>query len=296
MSTFQDPKVLENIYEGRGIDVGNPEAAKRYESWTLDGPGGAALSYAASSSVGENGVETIVLSDPPAVPDKYFQVAQGLAVVVIDGSGVGQVSRVLTGSADAKTWTVSPPFRSPLTLAGGGGGGGGGGAPSLLSIIPFRGGLTFEGNAVLNGTTWQLFGTALDVVSAGNFMSNFSSGGTMTLWGLYYEDGQDVGGWQPNYNVLFDQNVAACSDGLGALSIAGPAPPAPVVFAGAYNRLATFRRGAMLGGAGVHLRGVTRDCVVEQVAFAAAECGGQHVEAGNFSADASTTARIMYRP
>ena len=293
LSTFEQPKVLEDIYEGRGVDIGNPDAAKRYESFTLDGPGGAALSYAASSSVDASGVETIVLANPPPVPDKYFGVAQGLAVVVIDGSGVGQVSRAITGSADARTWTVSPPFRAPLTLAGGGGGQGG--PPSLLSIIPFRGGLTYEGNAMLNDTTWQLFGTALDVVSAGNFISDMSSGGTMTLWGLYYIDGQSAGGWQPNYNVLFDQNTAACSGGLGSLSIPGPVPPAPVVFDGAYNRLATLRRGAMLGGAGVSLQGVTRDCVVEQVAFEAAECGGRQVPAGAFSAAASTE-RIMYRP
>ena len=42
-STFQRPNVLEGIYWGRLLTVGNPAATKRWESFTLDGPGGAAL-------------------------------------------------------------------------------------------------------------------------------------------------------------------------------------------------------------------------------------------------------------
>ena len=295
-STFQSPNVLQGLYTGRSVDIGNPAATKRWESLTLDGPGGAAFSYVDSSAVGDfdgdgsaaalAANQTLVLANPPSVPDKYLPAA-GLAAIVMDGAGAGMWTRAVAASADARTWTLSPPFAAPLAPAGAA-------DASLVAIVPFRGDLFWEGCAYLNDTTHQLFGTALGVVSAGNYVQNMT--GTMTTWGLWYDDGQAANaGFQPNYQVLYDANTIRCSGGLGSLSI--PGPQSPINFTAAFNRQTTYRRGAMLAGANVKLDGATSDVLVEGVAFAADIClpGGAQRPAGSYSA-ASSTSRIIVLP
>ena len=284
-STFQSPNVLQGLYTGRSVDIGNPAAAKRWESLTLDGPGGAAFSYVADSA-GTAANQTLTLANPPAVPDKYLPAA-GLAAIVMDGAGAGMWTRAVAASADARTWTVSPPFAAPLAPAGAA-------DASLVAIVPFRGDLFWEGCAYLNDTTHQLFGTALGVVIAGNYVQNMT--GSMTTWGLWYDDGQSArAGFQPNYQVLYDANTIRCSGGLGSLSI--PGPQAPINFTAAYNRQTTYRRGAMLAGANVKLEGATSDALVDGVTFAADICspGGVQRPAGAFSA-ATSTSRILVLP
>lgn len=116
----------------------------------------------------------------------------GLAVTVLLGTGIGQVTRVVNASRDLKSWEVSPAFAVPLQ------------EDSVISIVPFRGHCTYEGNAYLNDTTWQLFGTAFDVTGAGNYLFNTSGG--MQAWGLWYQ-----GGLQVNYGVVLDNNTLRCS-------------------------------------------------------------------------------------
>ena len=48
--------MLEHIYIGRQLDVGNPAATKRWESMTFDGPGGAIFdTFESLSGIGTDG-------------------------------------------------------------------------------------------------------------------------------------------------------------------------------------------------------------------------------------------------
>jgi len=72
-------QVLEHIYVGRSIDVGNPAATKRYESMTFDGPGGSVSSAVASLS--SNGSD--------ALPQVLTTVVPGLGAWALGAKHIG---------------------------------------------------------------------------------------------------------------------------------------------------------------------------------------------------------------
>lgn len=284
---------MENVYFGRGVDIGNPSATKRWESMTYDGPGGLYYGWILNSTLTPDGKSQVLSTTFPATVDKYLGPI-GLQVAVLDGAGIGQVSRVTAVNGARNAWTVSPPFAVPLATNN-----------SVITIIPHRGPSVFEGNAYLQDTTFQvwdvvlhrcwtcsfkllclwdmcvcppspqLFGTAYDVVAAGNFMQNTSGG--FQAWGLWYQ-----GGYQPNNNILFESNTATCSGGVRSLSIsAGPDPVLP--YTGPYNRLLTYRNNVLLAGSNVDIDGITWDVLSENNVIAAGQCvaGGPTLPPGS---------------
>lgn len=191
----------------------------------------------------------------------------------------------------AGTYTISPPFEQPLDRNS-----------SVLSIVSFRGRSIWEGNAYLNATAFQLFGTSLDVVSAGNYFENSTSG--MQSFGLYYQ-----GGWQPNFDVLFEANTMQCTGidppfffrfgvGLGTNSLGYTGcricREPPVSFDAPYNRMIHFRRNTLGAGTPMKILGRTENCVLDKNVFVAGTCGnGQASQAGNLTIDNATTRAIV---
>ena len=189
------------------------------------------------------------------------------------------------------TYSISPPFEQPLDRNS-----------SVLSIVSFRGRSTWEGNAYLNATAFQLFGTSVDVVCAGNYFDNATSG--MQSFGLYYQ-----GGWQPNYGVLFEQNTMRCTGidppyffrfrvGLGTNSLGYAScricrdPPVP--FYAAYNRLLHFRNNTLTAGTPMKILGRTENCILDRNVFVAGTCGTGGARAvGNLTVDNTTTRAIV---
>jgi hypothetical protein len=306
-SSFRKPQLVEHIYQGRGLDIGNPFAAwvdttnpqhknsqGRNEAMTLDGPYGLYLGGVDSDDVsfsadGALRLQHLRTASPPpfAMPGRITAV--GAAAIIMQGVGLGMVSRVVAVSSDLRTYTISPPFEQPLDNS------------SVLSVVSYRGASIWEANAYLNATAFQLFGTSLDVVSAGNYFHNATSG--MESFGLYYQ-----GGWQPNYGVLFDGNTLRCTGidppyffrygvGLGtnSLGYAGCriCRPPPVNFDGPYNRLLHFRRNVLSAGTPMKILGRTENCVLDQNEFLSATCGAGTAAKGNLTVDSETTRGIV---
>ena len=137
-------QVLEHIYVGRSVDVGNPAATKRWESMTLDGPGGSVTAPVASlSSPGTDGAPQLLTTTVPGrAPGPWapnISAYIGASVAVLYGPGLGGLARVAAvtptnGSwAEAASWTLDPPL---LTAPQAG--------VSVVNIGPYRGGLIWE--------------------------------------------------------------------------------------------------------------------------------------------------------
>ena len=82
-------------------------------------------------------------------------VVTGGALVVLNGTGAGQVRRIV-GSAGPRGWTLDSPL-GPLDLAGGAAGSD---APTFVQIMPFRGRNTFHGNHLSDCGALQFYGIA----------------------------------------------------------------------------------------------------------------------------------------
>lgn len=123
-SSFRAPQVVEHIYQGRGVDIGNTFASwidttnpnhknsqGRNEAMTLDGPYGLYLGLVDKTALSSDGCcQTLHTASPPpfAMPGRIAAV--GAAAIVMQGYGIGMVSRVTAISADLRT-----PRHFPIT-------------------------------------------------------------------------------------------------------------------------------------------------------------------------------------
>lgn len=82
--------------------------------------------------------------------------APGDSVLVMEGPNVGQTRRLVSGSAGDRSIVINAPFDPPLSNQ------------DILAVTGYRGGFTIEGNRYHNGTCFQFFGGAVDVVISGN--------------------------------------------------------------------------------------------------------------------------------
>ena len=282
-STFEEPFVLEHIYVGRSLDVGNPGAAKRWESMTLDGPGGAIFgAVSALSSDGRAGEDQVLTLAVPARASPYgskniSKQFVGATVVVLFGPGLGGLARVKSFTPSNDSWTasatvtLSPPL---LTRPAPG--------ASWVAINPTRSGMTWEGNTYVNDTTWQLWAQATDVVLAGGYFQDFT--GDVRNWPLFYQCPWGDGGpggfscaWQANVGVDFIGNTLRCVSGMNIITsdYAGQ-PPVNLTLG-----IGLTRRGnALLGGSDMKASGRTDDVLIEHTTFAGAVCKGVPVPAG----------------
>lgn len=290
-STFENPQVLENLYIGRQLDVGNPSAAKKWESMTLDGPGGATFAtFASLSSDGTGGEEqTLTLVDPArAGPwgDQNISVQfLGASVSVLYGPGLGGLARVSGFRPVGGAWntslvmTLHPPL---LTRPSPG--------LSYLAINPFRGGLVWEGNTYVNDTTWQLWAQATDVILAGTYFQSFPGGGDVRNWPLFYQcpfPAPFSCAWQPNVGVDFLHNTLRCVNMNIVTSDYKGYTPVNLTLA-----LGMTRRGNRLVGGGSMLgSGRTDDVLVEGTVLEGGVCqvGGPTLPPGTINVNAPHT-------
>jgi hypothetical protein len=265
-STFESPQVLEHIYEGRRIDIGNPFSVKHYESMTFDGPGGAYLgTFSSTTTNGTDGTrQSVVLSIPGRAPGDWPDGRNvssyiGASVSVVYGPGLGSTARVVDIVPDNSSWTTAslwvfdPPLIGAIVNE------------SYLSINPFRGSFIFEGSAYVNDTTFQLWAQATDIIVAG--CSFFNISGDVRNWPLQYQcpwlDGFPCA-WQVNIDTHFVNNVIECSHGgLNAVSSDyGAVPPVDVTIG-----ISNTRRGNILRGGNVGATGRFADLLVEHTLF-----------------------------
>jgi hypothetical protein len=137
---------------------------------------------------------------------------RGGAVVVVNGTGAGQIRRILdfrlddalNGSGwftiDAPFDTALQPSRSPLAAEANG--------ASLIACIPFRGRDIFYGNSFEDTGAHQLYGIGLDTIVAENTAARF---GGFKAWG----QGRTGGYAPPQGTEAFFANPNMRSEWIG---------------------------------------------------------------------------------
>lgn len=277
-NTFSNPHIVQYLYFGRSIDIGNPYAGKRWESMTFDGPGSVILSR----------IGTVINSSSFTLMDPPYDLGltyPGLLVSVMQGTGLGQIRQLQSFSINpsdnsSSVWTVDTPFDTPLIPE-----------DSVVSIVPFRGDIIFEGNTYINGTTFQFFGTAVRISTAGTYMNNMPN---MIAWGREYQ-----GGYQINQNLYWGNNIMVCGPHgrIGSISDdeASPVPPFPFQNK-VYNYLQVYRNNSLFAGAGMEMNGQTWSSIVEQNTYWNGTCvDGTYVAAGNLEVNETSTQMIIVR-
>jgi hypothetical protein len=144
------------------------------EALTLDADGAAYFGKAARVE----GQRLVLAEDPQfrsyaPVPHTDYR---GAVVYILDGAGAGQY-RTVTANA-GRDWTVDRPWDVPPDDTSG------------LSIVPFRGQSLFVGNNFEDCGPLQMYGSAADVVIAGNKGARMDG---IFAWGL----SQHGWGWHP---------------------------------------------------------------------------------------------------
>lgn len=222
ISTFTTG-VAENVYFAFNTIIGNPDSAKRYESFTFDGPNG--VYFGNVTDVSQDGKVLTTGGATHAGPP----FTNGGAVAVMAGPGLGATARLAICPASlTNDHTLCLRDALPLTLAP---------RASLLTATAFRGQMVFEGNSFVNGTTFQLYGAGLYVTIAGN---RFHSFGNVGSWGLFYQ-----GAYQPCAYNSFLGNVLENGGNLHAFGQA-PSPDAPP-YSGALAFAQIFRANRLCG-------------------------------------------------
>ena len=225
ISTFTTG-VAENVYFAFNTIIGNPDSAKRFESFTYDGPNG--VYFGNVTDVSQDG-RVLTTGNVTHTGGNKPHFADGGAVTVMAGPGLGATARLaICPPPLTNDHTLCLRDALPLTLAP---------RASLLTATAFRGQMVFEGNSFVNGTTFQLYGAGLNVTIAGN---RFHSFGNVGSWGLFYQ-----GAYQPCAFNSFLGNVLENGGNLHALGQAPP-PDAPP-YSGALAFAQIFRANRLCG-------------------------------------------------
>ena len=219
------------------------------ELLSMDGGGGAYLGSAASCE----GTALRLAADPvfagyiPPGP-RLFNYTEA-AVVVLDGTGKGQVARVASNAweSDNRSWTLTAPFAVPLD------------ATSVLSIVPFRGDMVFTGNSFIDGGAIQLYAMAIRVMLSENVATRTSG---FLSWGLNPHNW----GVQPNVMTSFLNNTVAVGNAWGGQTGGFATVSASDQGALTLNRGVVFRGNAALSNAAFAVGGSTVDVIVEACA------------------------------
>ena len=223
------------------------------EMMTLDAGGGAYFGQVAAVS----GTHLTLAADPTpkdyAPPGRHTDWA-GAACIILDGTGAGQwrwVTRNAGREWDVdRAWDIAPDDTS------------------LLSIVPHRGRNLFIGNTFEDGGAFQLYGSGLDTIVAGNKGARMDG---FFAWGLNPHDW----GWQPCLNCQFLDNEILEGNGYGGRSafIGAFTSNNNDKYAGPLARAMVFRRNICHNNARLRLGGTVDGAVIEH-------CTVRHSEQG----------------
>ncbi len=173
---------------------------------------------------------------------------RGAAVFILDGTGAGQWRQVTANQGREweldRPWTVAPDDTS------------------RFSIVPFRGRNLFIGNRFVDGGAVQLYGSAADVILAGNTGARIDG---FFTWGL----NPHGWGWQPSFCCQFLDNELTEGSGYGG-RVWGPSffgvttGDSNAQYPGPLARATIFRRNVMQTQSYLNLGGKTEDTLVER--------------------------------
>lgn len=296
-STIDPPHVSELQYMGNCTYKGAWDAYERWESFTTDG--GADSFYnstIASQTVNPDGTATLVLTGAVDVSVFFYTWHVGDAVAVLQGPNVGQLRRLrdVLGPANS-TIVVDAPFNPPLSPS------------DIISITSYRGGYTFEGNKFINGTCFQFYGGAFDVIVSGNaFEEMFSTAEVPTLpsaGAIAVGSGLGGGGrvyatalQQEAYNI-WEYNDMVCASSF-VITMGNLANGEAILLPNATYNFAQVVRHNTWAGISLAQMLFTRDHVVEHNDARAQRCvynGGVVVDV-NVSMGSPSNIGLVFRP
>ena len=213
------------------------------EIMTFDAGGGAYLGKAQASGAKLTLAADPVFKDYAPRPHTDYR---GAAVYILDGTGAGQWRYVTANQG--RNWEVDRPWDAAPDET------------SLFSIVPFRGRNLFIDNTFVDGGAMQLYGSAADIIVAGNKGARIDG---FFTWGL------NPGGWgnQPAFTAQFLDNELTEGSGFGA-RVWGPAFLGVIAsndpsFAGPMARGNVLRRNVLQTQAFINLGGTSTDTLVE---------------------------------
>ena len=133
----------------------------------------------------------------------------GTVLAIMRGVGTGQWRHVASVLSDGKTVVLQDPAFDPQPALGDGAAN-----SSYLSVSPLAGQSTFEGNTWTNGTCFQTYGECIDLVFAGNVMTEMFTtqwmNTTQVAAGLRLFGHRYVFGYEQNWFSLIEGNVLDC--------------------------------------------------------------------------------------
>lgn len=237
------------------------------ETFSLDGAGGAYVGKVARSE----GCEITLAGDPQYRDYQMGLLAQGkwpaelarnwvgAAVMVLDGTGVGQYRTVVKN--EGREWVVDRPWDVPLDET------------SLISIAVDRGRLLVVGNTFEDGGAVQLYSTALDTIVAENTARRI---GGFLAWGMHHKGWA----WTPNFRCQFLGNEILEGNGYGGEQAGFEAfstrkPESVKEFAGPLVRGVVFRRNVCESNAGFSLEHGVAETLVEHCTIKRSDVGFQ---------------------
>jgi hypothetical protein len=214
------------------------------EIMTFDAGGGAYSGKAVADGTKLTLAADPVFKDYAPTPHTDYR---GAAGYILDGTGAGQY-RFVTAN-EGRNWEVDQPWTV---------------APddtSVFSIVPYRGRNMFVNNTFLDGGAMQMYGSAADIIVAGNKGARIDG---FFTWGL----NPHGWGWQPAWTCQFLDNELTEGSGYGA-RIWGNAFFGVATsnnneqYAGPLARGNVFRRNVLQSDSYVRIEGNTRDTLVE---------------------------------
>jgi hypothetical protein len=214
------------------------------EIMTFDAGGGAYFGKAVADGTKLTLATDPVFKDYAPTPHTDYR---GAAVYILDGTGAGQY-RFVTANA-GRNWEVDRPWIVPPDDT------------SVLSIVPYRGRNMFVNNTFLDGGAVQMYGSAADVIVAGNKGARIDG---FFTWGL----NPHGWGWQPAWTCQFLDNELTEGSGYGAriwgAAFFGVATSnSNEQYPGPLARGNVFRRNVLQSDAYLRVEGVTVDTLVE---------------------------------
>ncbi|MEN6343652.1 MAG: glycosyl hydrolase family 28-related protein [Armatimonadia bacterium] len=222
------------------------------EMMTLDAGGGAYF-----GKVAQTQGKQVVLAADPTYKDyapKPHTDWTGAMLLILDGTGTGQWRTVVKN--EGRNWEIDRPWDI---------------APddtSLISIVPHRGRHLFIGNSFEDGGPFQLYGSAVDTIVAGNRGTRMDG---FITWGL----NPHQWGWQPAWYCQFLDNEIVEGNGYGPRSafMGSITGNNDATYPGPLSRCALFRRNVLQSNARLRLSGTTRDALIEH-------CTVRHADQG----------------
>ena len=172
------------------------------ESLTSDGSYGGYFGHAVQSVLGTVTLAGPVTANPSAPPSPRGHGWKEAALVVVSGTGTGQIRTVASNAENTTVVRLNKPLTTPVDPT------------SVVAIAPWVGRWLVAGNKFANGTSVQTYGITLHAIFADNTLHNMSKSVQVTPAGICLTSLQYGSGVMPNVYFEVTGNTQVYSEGV----------------------------------------------------------------------------------